>query len=110
MIRILPFVILIALGVALLLVPRFLEKETEKPDAGGLPAFESLVPLPRSNADASSPELIYRWQDASGTEHFSDRAPEDMPVSVVPLQKDHNRLPATTVDQGTEENSDARFN
>ncbi|TVP59700.1 MAG: DUF4124 domain-containing protein [Halomonadaceae bacterium] len=85
--------LLVAVALLVLLAPRLFNHKETKATPERLPAFEDLVPLPRSALEENTPRMIYHWQDASGTQHYSDQAPSDYPSKALPLDDRVNRLP-----------------
>lgn len=86
--------LLVLAAVLVLAFTGFFSAEKHSSAQKPLPAFEEIVPLPRLVQGEKAPEMMYRWEDASGTPHFSDRPPEDYPSEAVPLDDRVNSLPS----------------
>lgn len=60
----------------------WLQKPPPAEQATKPPAFESLVPAP---VFEPGPEVVFKWQDPSGTWHYGDTSPEEQIPTVLSL-------------------------
>lgn len=94
-----------ALGLLLVLIlfgVRAPERSPEPPEetreeASTIPSFEALVPAPVTTA---GPEVIFKWQDASGSWHYADQPPEQGPWNTLAIEPGEARQPVMPANPG----------